>query len=121
MKTLLTITLCLSLSACASIVSGTTQSLSVETSPKNASCALQNDKGKWYVNDTPASVVVNKSYNDLSVTCQKGSLAGEGKFKSKSNAAGFGNIVFGGAIGAGVDHETGAAYDYPDVLRVNLK
>jgi hypothetical protein len=32
----------------------------------------------------------------------------------------FGNILFGGFIGAGVDVATGAAYDYPNLLTVDL-
>ena len=31
-----------------------------------------------------------------------------------------GNIVFGGVIGAGVDMSTGAAYDYPAVIVVEI-
>jgi hypothetical protein len=29
-----------------------------------------------------------------------------------------GNIIFGGGIGALIDHDKGTAYDYPSVLRV---
>jgi hypothetical protein len=32
----------------------------------------------------------------------------------------FGNILFGGLIGAAVDVGTGAAYDYPSPIIVNL-
>jgi hypothetical protein len=32
----------------------------------------------------------------------------------------FGNILFGGFIGAGVDMSTGAAYDYPDLIHVAM-
>src|SRR6478609_7378453 len=32
----------------------------------------------------------------------------------------FGNILFGGVIGVGVDVATGAAYDYPDVISIPL-
>ena len=31
-----------------------------------------------------------------------------------------GNIIFGGVIGAGVDISTGAAYDYPNLIVVNM-
>lgn len=121
MKTLLITAVCLSLSACASIVTGTTQSVSIETSPKAARCDLQNDKGKWHVSDTPASVVVQRSYNDLNVTCHKAGMSGSSSFKSTTKAMAMGNIVFGGAIGAGVDAATGAAFDYPSVMKVELK
>jgi hypothetical protein len=31
-----------------------------------------------------------------------------------------GNILFGGFIGAGVDASTGAAYDYPSIIKVMM-
>jgi hypothetical protein len=38
--------------------------------------------------------------------------------KSSTKAMAFGNILFGGVIGAGVDVATGAAYDYPTLITV---
>jgi hypothetical protein len=32
----------------------------------------------------------------------------------------FGNILFGGVIGAGVDVYNGAAYDYPNLLNIEM-
>jgi len=32
----------------------------------------------------------------------------------------FGNIVFGGGIGAIIDHNTGKGYDYPNQLPVKM-
>ncbi len=32
----------------------------------------------------------------------------------------FGNIIFGGAIGAIIDHNKGTGYDYPDQLPVKM-
>lgn len=121
MKKILVALLSIQLTACASIVTGTTQSVSIETSQKAARCDLQNDKGKWHVSDTPASVVVQRSYEDINVTCQKGDMKGFATFKSTTKAMALGNIVFGGAIGAGVDTATGAAFDYPSVMKVELK
>jgi hypothetical protein len=43
--------------------------------------------------------------NDKRLTVQHKSIA-------------FGNILFGGVIGAGVDMASGAAYDYPTVISV---
>ena len=108
---------------CASIVNGTNQSVSVETrngesSLSGASCTLTNDKGKWFLT-SPGSMVVSRSYEDLSVKCEKEPLApGVVTAKSSTKAMAFGNIIFGGFIGAGVDMATGAAYDYPPMLSV---
>jgi len=113
------------LPGCASIVSGHNQSLSVNTRNEvgdltGAKCTLNNDKGTWYVT-TPGSVIVRRSYEDLSVACTaEGEAAGTASVKSSTKGMAFGNILFGGVIGAGVDVATGAAYDYPTLILVNL-
>jgi len=110
------------LTGCASIVNGTNQSVSVHTgSIQGARCELANDKGKWYVNQTPGSVVVHRSYNDLTIHCQKKGLRNSFKqVASKTKGMAFGNVVFGGVIGAGVDMANGSAYDYPTEIFVPM-
>ena len=112
-----------SLAGCASIVNGTNQSVSVNTGAVNgATCALENSKGKWYIPNTPGSVVVNRSFSDLAVNCsKKGFRPTYKQVASKTKAMAFGNIVFGGVIGAGVDIADGAAYDYPTDINVPLQ
>lgn len=111
---------------CASIVSGQNQSVSVETRAASgpvagASCKLVNDKGTWYVT-TPGSTVVQRSYGDLGVNCQKDAYAsGTVSAKSNTKAMAFGNLIFGGLLGVGVDVATGAAYDYPLLITVGLE
>jgi len=108
---------------CASIVNGQNQSVSVETrdakgTVAGASCKLSNDKGTWYVT-SPGSTTVHRSYGDLGISCEKDSLEpGMATVKSVTQAMAFGNILFGGAIGVGVDVATGAAYDYPTLIAV---
>ncbi len=94
----------------------------METSPKEgATCSLENDKGKWFVNKTPGTVVVHRSYKDLDVKCQEeGCAPSEEKVKSKVKPMAAGNIIFGGLVGAGVDAVDGAAYDYPTDIKVNM-
>lgn len=110
------------LTGCASIVNGTQQSVSVNTTPiAGATCSLANDKGRWYVNKTPGSVVVNRSYNDLRIDCRKPGLAhGFQSVPSHTKPMAFGNLVFGGVVGAGVDVVDGAAYDYPTDIFVPM-
>ncbi len=112
----------MSLTSCASIVSGTNQSVSVNTGRVNgAVCSLENNKGKWYVSSTPGSVVVNRSFKNLSVDCSKpGFPKGHQSVKSNTKAMAFGNAIFGGVIGAGVDIASGAAYDYPSEISVPM-
>jgi len=110
---------------CASIVNGQNQTVSVETRTgggpvAGASCKLSNDKGVWFVT-TPGSTTVHRSFEDLSVKCEKESLEpGLVSVKSGTKAMAFGNIIFGGVIGAGVDVATGAAYDYPPLITVTM-
>lgn len=111
------------LEGCASIVSGTNQSVSVETPGcPGASCKLTNDKGTWYVANTPGSVTVHRAYGDLTVVCEKSgkNSDGVGAVSSSTKGMAFGNILFGGIIGAGVDVGTGAAYDYPSNITVPM-
>ncbi|MGD9107627.1 MAG: hypothetical protein PVI75_00450 [Gammaproteobacteria bacterium] len=103
------------LSGCASVVNGVNQSVSVSTPPtKAATCALSNSKGKWFVNKTPGSVVVHRAYGPLKIVCHKpGYVSATKQVESNTKAMAFGNVLMGGAIGAGVDVADGAAYDYP--------
>jgi uncharacterized protein YceK len=111
-------------SGCASIVSGHNQSISVETRSKqgqtvtSANCKLTNNKGTWFVT-SPGSVTVSRSFEDLLINCEKENQEpGMASVKSSTKAMAFGNILFGGVIGAGVDVATGAAYDYPTMITV---
>lgn len=113
------------LTGCASIVNGSNQLVSVETHHKGeavvgASCQLNNPKGTFFVT-TPGTVTVHRAYDDLNITCEKdGLFPGVAAVKSATKAMAFGNIIFGGVIGAAVDVKTGAAYDYPTLVRVNM-
>jgi len=111
---------------CASIVGGTSQVVSVETnaagrSAPGARCALSNPKGEYFVT-TPGTVTINRAYDDLIVRCD---LAGVGQgstsVKSTTKAMAFGNLVFGGVIGAAVDIGSGAAYEYPVMITVEMQ
>jgi S1-C subfamily serine protease len=111
----------LMLQGCASIVSGTNQVVSVDTPGCPASsCELVNDKGKWYVNATPGTTTVNRAYGPLNATCKNGDVTATATFNSTTKGMAFGNILFGGVIGAGVDMSSGAAYDYPQTLSVPM-
>ena len=109
---------------CSTITQSETQSLALtatyESKPVEANCQLKNDKGSWDAK-SPSNVTVRKSNEDLEVTCKKEGIA-DGILKAISRAAGsmFGNIIFGGGIGAIIDHSTGTGYDYPSKLPVKM-
>jgi len=110
---------------CASIVSGQNQSVSVVAKNNGADvsgakCQLSNDKGTWFAT-TPGSVTVRRSFNDLAVNCAlDGMSPGLASVKSSTKGMAFGNILLGGVFGAGVDMSTGAAYDYPDIIAIEM-
>lgn len=109
---------------CASITGTTGQSVSVQTMSqegvevKGAKCDMTNSKGKWFVT-SPGSVNITRSNDNLVVQCRKEPYEiGTGSIVSETKGAMFGNIIFGGGIGAIVDHNTGAAYEYPSFFKI---
>jgi len=108
------------LCSCASIVTGTSQSIAVDSNPVGAECDLSNDQGRWYLKETPGNITVHRSYSALTVSCKKDDLSGISTVESSTKTAAFGNIIFGGVVGAAVDMGSGAAYDYPPSITVKL-
>lgn len=112
-------------SGCASIVNGVNQPVSVvakaadNTDVVGARCTLTNSKGEWYTT-TPGSVVVHRAYGNMGVKCVHPTSEGVASVKSATKAMAFGNIIFGGLIGVGIDVGTGSAYDYPDLISVPM-
>lgn len=109
---------------CASVAGGNTQRMTVQVRTADgatvdgAECSLTNDKGNWHVR-APGDTTVVRSYNAMQVRCERPSLPqGIVSVESGVRAAMFGNILIGGAIGAIVDHTSGAAYEYPEQVRV---
>ena len=109
------------LSACATIVKGTTQSISIKTPPvEGAKCTLVNTEGTWFLT-SPGSAVVHKTKNDLRVDCVKEGYENVSATVSpKFNNVTFGNIIAGGLIGVGVDAASGANYQYPPVYELPM-
>ena len=112
------------LSGCASITGNTSQSISVQTKEPTgaevvgANCELTNSKGKWFV-ITPGTVGVSRSNDNMQLLCRKdGYEPGRNGIVSDTKGMMFGNIIFGGGIGAIVDHTSGAAYEYPSIFQV---
>jgi hypothetical protein len=107
------------LCACASIVDGKNQQMSVETSPGGASCTLNNDQGKWYV-ESPGSVTIQRSLEDLKVYCKKSDLSGKATVVSGVKGVAFGNILAGGIIGVAIDRSNGSAFEYPQNITIPM-
>jgi hypothetical protein len=87
---------------------------------EDAKCTAKNERGEWSAK-TPGSLVVHRSGQNLEIKCQKdNSESGFATLVSRANGGMWGNILFGGGIGAIVDHNKGTAYSYPDWVKVIL-
>jgi hypothetical protein len=110
------------LTACATIVSGSTQTLSVITDPAGASCILRRDGAVvGVIRPTPGSITVGKGSAPILVQCDKDGFAeASGSFDSHFQGASVGNILLGGLIGIAVDAASGATAEYPTELTMKL-
>jgi hypothetical protein len=104
---------------CASIVNDTTQAMRIETMRSDgtrvsgAECQLSNDYGSTTVR-SGTTTQVRRSSKDMDITCKDPSNPeAVGRAISRANAGMAGNIIFGGGIGAIIDHNKGTAYTYP--------
>lgn len=110
------------LAACASIVEGTDQSVTVNTSPSGATCNLVREGTTIaVVNPTPGTVQVDKSKSHIAVHCEKADHEpAAGALASSFQGMTFGNILFGGIIGVAIDASSGAMSKYPPSISLVL-
>ncbi len=112
---------------CATVTGGgNSQAISVSTvneygkTVDGAACNIHNDKGNWKLS-SPEQVTITKSSKPILVRCEKApSLPGTATVESSVRGAMFGNLIAGGLIGAAIDHSSGAAYEYPESIKVML-
>jgi hypothetical protein len=110
------------LSGCSSIISGTSQTVSVNTSPSGANCKfIREGLVIGEINSTPGSVLVKKTKHNINIECTKNGYEKATYFnKSGVEGATFGNIVLGGGIGWAVDSASGADNKYTEVVNITL-
>ena len=124
-RLLLAAALALPCVGCASVTRGTTENISISTTPAGATAELSGlDNPTACV--TPC-VVVAKRNADITVTINKEGYEPQVVPLTKeipaTGAAGFaGNVLLGGLVGMGVDAATGAALDHkPNPVIVTLQ
>ena len=107
------------LSGCASITGDTAQAVKIETKTKSgemisgAECVLTNEYGSTTAK-SGTSPIIRRSSKDLDITCKSAEKQDAvARAISRANAGMYGNIIFGGGIGAIIDHSKGTAYTYP--------
>ncbi|WP_349742284.1 hypothetical protein [Roseateles cavernae] len=118
-KTVLILAGTLALTGCASIVNDSTQPMRIETKSSSgqavagAECKISNDYGSITAKSGDTAQV-RRSSKDLDITCKHpDNPEAVARAISRANAGLAGNILFGGGIGAIIDHNKGTAYTYP--------
>ena len=116
------LTLMTLLPACATIVEGTSDNVTLSTNPQGAACTLDRSGERvGAVPTTPGSVRISKSRHDLNVTCAKdGYQPATTTASSSFTGTTFGNILAGGLVGVAVDAASGANSRYPSEVRLDL-
>ena len=119
--------LCLSatafvIAACATVLEGTTQNITVTTLPEDASCVLERGGNVWAtVLSTPQTVEVTKEEAPIRLVCSKaGHLDASRVVLAGFEGFSAGNLLFGGMVGVVIDASTGAVNQYPQEVSVML-
>ena len=110
------------LSACSSVIEGTSQEILVNTNPSGANCEFVREGNTIArVTQTPGGATIKKTKHDITLKCSKDGYQ-EATYLNHSGAAGatFGNIVLGGGIGWAIDSASGADNKYDGVVNITL-
>ena len=109
---------------CASITMDSNQPIRVDTRTESgemvagAECTLKNEYGT-FTTRSGGSSQVHRSSQDLDIDCKHpGNADAHRRAISRANAGLAGNIIFGGGIGAIIDHTKGTAYTYPTWIQL---
>lgn len=104
---------------CASIVNESGQPMKIETKTEagetitGAECTISNDYGSISAK-SGSTATVRRSSKDMDIICKHPENPdANARAISRANAGLAGNIIFGGGIGAIIDHTKGTAYTYP--------
>src|SRR5260370_10566940 len=110
---------------CAAIFDGTTQQISINTTPPDARCKLVRLGAPiGEVSSTPGAVTIQKTKHDITVVCSKSGYV-DATFLNHSGVAGaaFANILGGiltGGIAWGIDSASGADNKYEGQVNMPL-
>jgi hypothetical protein len=110
--------LCARLSiGCASIIHGTSQDINISSVPDQAEVWIDGAR----MGTTPTKITLKRKDNYLVAIKKEGYTDATMKIEGKASGWLFGNIIFGGLIGCGVDLINGAAYELkPGIVDINL-
>jgi hypothetical protein len=112
----------LTLCGCASIWKGTSQEMVINTNPAGADCAInRNGETIGRVNPTPGQATIKKTKYAIDIACDKAGYQQATYFdKSGIESATWGNFIFGGLVGWGIDSASGADNHYESPINITL-
>ena len=109
------------LQGCASILSGTSQEITINSEPEGANCSLSRNNVVLRRFETPATFEIKKTKYDLTIKCEHAGYYPETvTVDSEIQGATWGNIILGGGIGWAIDSARGADNRYADAVLVRL-
>lgn len=110
------------LAGCATLTTGTTQLVSVNTpNVAGATCTLSSSGIGTVTVVTPANLPLKKYGEDVAIQCRKECYTdGVGTLPATVEAMVAGNILAGGFIGLGVDTMSGAINKYPPNIDIAM-
>jgi hypothetical protein len=106
---------------CSTLTEGTTQNITVTTTPPGALCTLTRDgQAIATISQTPGTVTVDRSTSNILVTCHKGGF-GDANYTDQADlaAATLSNIMTAG-VGFAVDFASGAGSKYNGTVDIDL-
>lgn len=108
--------------SCATVTTGTSQTITVETEPPGASCKMTRDNETiGVVNPTPGSVTIGKDKDDIDISCElSGYHTTTKNLDSSFQGMTLGNVILGGIIGIAIDAGSGAMNEYPSSISLRL-
>jgi hypothetical protein len=122
---LLMITAAVLTAGCASVMLGSYQDVALETKcgdqAVKSQCTLSNEMGQWSVS-TPANIRLHKGFDELELVCSSTRFdQHKVTISSSSNLPFYANALVGGGLGAVVDLESKAGFDYPTKITFIVK
>lgn len=111
------------LASCATVTSGTTQTIGIVSEPGGATCEMRRDGALLAsVHLTPEVIRIPRSKNDIELVCKRDGYEPTTEIiESKFSGATIGNFLAGGLIGVAVDAASGANNFYPDQVTVLMQ
>ncbi len=112
-------------SGCATVTTGTTQSVSVitEKDVEGARCELRDSQNRrWSIPDSPGTVEVRKGDGPMTIRCKKSGFETATRVVEEVLVgATLGNVILGGGIGVVIDAVSGAAQQYPEQIVIWMR